>query len=396
MPNRHSFFLSCTVTTLLVAIALNLSAACAEAARRRAVVRVATAKLRSAPSEDKKTLALLDRGDAMSVVGRRSGWIKVETESGKTGWVRADLIRMRTVREQDSPAKVAVARKRSSRSDAPISPQASARTVATGRRKASVKRAGEANVARTAKSARNRTNLAEAIRSPKPTKTTAGPAESSQRPPKTVAKTEKRGSEIAKVVDAAELETSETSSPNDTVPPSVSMEPAEVLPVAPEPEVAIETPVDRIGRARASLVEDALSVYRAENEPNRSSTYRSALVSRAKSLRGTPYRFGATGRGSFDCSGFTQHLYRRQGVGIPRTAAEQFHSGTPIGRMSLRQGDLVFFRNTGGRRGISHVGLFLGSGRFIHASSRGGGVRIDSLTEDFYASHYAGARRMLR
>jgi cell wall-associated NlpC family hydrolase len=82
-----------------------------------------------------------------------------------------------------------------------------------------------------------------------------------------------------------------------------------------------------------------------------------------------------------------------QGIGVSRSSRSLFHEGTPISRGDLQSGDVVFFRDTY-RSGISHVGLYIGGGRFIHASNHRGGVKITALDSDYYASKYVGARRM--
>jgi cell wall-associated NlpC family hydrolase len=150
--------------------------------------------------------------------------------------------------------------------------------------------------------------------------------------------------------------------------------------------------VDPIAEKRSSIVEFAQD---AANYDKLSSPVRSTLMSRANSHRGTPYRFGSSGGGTFDCSGFTSAMYRKVGIKLPRTAAEQFGVGNHVGKSVLTKGDLVFFRNTAGRRGISHVGIFAGNGNFIHASSRGHAVRIDTLSSGYYANHFAGGRRLI-
>ncbi|WP_156415915.1 SH3 domain-containing C40 family peptidase [Chthonomonas calidirosea] len=123
---------------------------------------------------------------------------------------------------------------------------------------------------------------------------------------------------------------------------------------------------------------------------------RAGLVRSALAYRGTPYVYGGSGRGGFDCSGFVRYLYLKRGIDLPHNAAEQFHMGKPVSRKDLKPGDLVFFHTV--TPGISHVGMYIGNGRFIHASSRrgGGGVRIDSLDESYYAHAYRGARRIIR
>ncbi len=116
----------------------------------------------------------------------------------------------------------------------------------------------------------------------------------------------------------------------------------------------------------------------------------SQLINNALSLQGVPYRFGGTSRNGFDCSGFTQYVYRASNTSLPRTAAEQFRTGTGISRGQLQAGDLVFFSTYAS--GASHVGIYIGGGRFVHASNKG--IRVTSLSDNYYASRYLGARRI--
>lgn len=119
------------------------------------------------------------------------------------------------------------------------------------------------------------------------------------------------------------------------------------------------------------------------------------VVAAAYSLRGTRYRFGGTSRSGFDCSGFVRYvLSTTGGIALPRTATDQYYHGQAIARKDLEPGDLVFFRNTY-RYGISHVGIYTGNGRFVHASNPRTGVVESSLNESYYANHYAGARRVM-
>jgi cell wall-associated NlpC family hydrolase len=116
------------------------------------------------------------------------------------------------------------------------------------------------------------------------------------------------------------------------------------------------------------------------------------VVRTAYSYRGVRYRYGGSSRNGFDCSGFTSHVYRSKGVSLPRTAAQQFGRGKRVGKGELKAGDLVFFETT--RRGISHVGIYAGDGKFVHASSGGGRVRVDTLESGYYRNRYRGARRV--
>ncbi|MGC8667795.1 MAG: C40 family peptidase [Chthonomonadales bacterium] len=114
----------------------------------------------------------------------------------------------------------------------------------------------------------------------------------------------------------------------------------------------------------------------------------------ALAFRGGRYVFGGNGPHGFDCSGLTQAICRQIGLVLQRTAAEQFTRGLPVSFEHLAPGDLVFFRNTY-KRGISHVGIYIGEGRFVHAANREKGIIVSSLFEPYYARRLAGARRMV-
>lgn len=116
-----------------------------------------------------------------------------------------------------------------------------------------------------------------------------------------------------------------------------------------------------------------------------------ALINSALSLQGIRYSWGGTSRNGFDCSGFVQYVFRQHGVRLPRTSREQARVGSAVPRDSLRAGDLVFFITRG--RSISHVGIYIGNNRFVHASSGGGRIRVDAL-QGYYSRRYAGARRV--
>lgn len=120
---------------------------------------------------------------------------------------------------------------------------------------------------------------------------------------------------------------------------------------------------------------------------------RQLLVAFAMTLRDIRYRRGGRSPHSgFDCSGFVHYVYAQVlGVDLPANSAAQFHNARKIDRDALRAGDLVFFHTRGKR--ISHVGIYLGQGRFIHAPTTGERVRVDRLSEHYWARRFAGARR---
>lgn len=122
------------------------------------------------------------------------------------------------------------------------------------------------------------------------------------------------------------------------------------------------------------------------------------IVAMAKQYLGCPYVYGATGPKAFDCSGFTYYLYKQMGYTINRTASTQLNgNGVSVSKSDLQLGDLVFFRDYGCSKSASHVGMYIGGGQFIHASSSKSGacVRINNLSDSWYAARYAGAKRIM-
>lgn len=116
------------------------------------------------------------------------------------------------------------------------------------------------------------------------------------------------------------------------------------------------------------------------------------IISTSMDYIGVPYVFGGTSPHGFDCSGYVQYVFAKAGVSLPRTADVQYEVGTPISTTDLIPGDLVFFSTY--TYGASHVGIYVGDGNFIHASSSQG-VTISSLSSAYYSSHYIGSRRIL-
>lgn len=118
----------------------------------------------------------------------------------------------------------------------------------------------------------------------------------------------------------------------------------------------------------------------------------SSLQKSAYGFLGARYRFGGNSRSALDCSSFTQQVFREQQISLPRTAREQFRVGTEVPVGDLRRGDLVFFRTYASF--ASHVGIYLGNRKMIHASSADRRVVVSSMNTPYYLSRFMGARRL--
>jgi cell wall-associated NlpC family hydrolase len=119
----------------------------------------------------------------------------------------------------------------------------------------------------------------------------------------------------------------------------------------------------------------------------------SSVVQAAYRNLGARYVWGASRPGAFDCSGFTMYVMRQFGVSLPHSSSAQFRMGRSVSRGNLQAGDLVFF-SLGTRGVVGHVGVYIGNGRMIHASTPSTGVIVSSLNERYYVSRYLGARRV--
>jgi len=131
----------------------------------------------------------------------------------------------------------------------------------------------------------------------------------------------------------------------------------------------------------------------APEPPNAEESIKDRLLRVARRMLEVPYRYGGTTLWGLDCSGFVQKTFAFLDLDLPRTAREQFREGLKVSKSDLSPGDLVFFRTRA--KYASHVGIYLGDNRFVHASSRDRKVTIDSLDEPYYMKHYLGAKRLL-
>ena len=150
--------------------------------------------------------------------------------------------------------------------------------------------------------------------------------------------------------------------------------------------------------ARAAKAADTASpaVAAAKDSPEAGKageSIKDRLLRVARRMLEVPYRFGGTTLWGLDCSGFVQKTFAFLNLDLPRSAREQFREGAKVAKEDLSPGDLVFFRTYA--KYPSHVGIYLGDNRFVHASSRERKVTVDSLDTPYYVKRYVGAKRML-
>lgn len=161
---------------------------------------------------------------------------------------------------------------------------------------------------------------------------------------------------------------------------------ADVLNNKPKSKIMLSTTLntEKVLTVPESLVERTMMA--------RGKTLGASIIEYAYNFLGRPYVWGATGPSSFDCSGFTRYVFNKFGYNLQHYTGYQWQTGVSVTRSNLQMGDLVFFNTTGAH---SHVGIYIGNGKFVHASSGGDGVKISSLSESYYNSRFCGGRRII-
>lgn len=144
--------------------------------------------------------------------------------------------------------------------------------------------------------------------------------------------------------------------------------------------------------ALAFLLLAACASSGASHAPEVDPAIAERAASHAATMVGKPYRFGGASPAGFDCSGLVQFSYRQAGLALPHNTEAQRRSSQPVRLSGLRRGDLLFFDQEGKKN--SHVGIYLGDGRFVHAPSSGKVVRSDRLDSPFWKKHLSEARRL--
>jgi cell wall-associated NlpC family hydrolase len=148
------------------------------------------------------------------------------------------------------------------------------------------------------------------------------------------------------------------------------------VPLEPDAADTARNAAEKAAAAAAKADAAAKKAPKTDPEPKvgAASSAGAKALAFAKSEIGTPYRYGATGPSAYDCSGLVMAAFKKAGVSLPRTSAAQSKVGTPVSRDQLKPGDLVFFYSP-----VSHVGIYLGAGKIVHASTSGEPVKISDM-----------------
>lgn len=162
--------------------------------------------------------------------------------------------------------------------------------------------------------------------------------------------------------------------------------------------ICLQTPSAALRILMALLVAAIAGCAGSPEAPDRPTVARASdkaarkAVDYARDMVGKPYKYAGDTPAGFDCSGLVRYSYGKAGVRLPRDTRSQRDISVPVSLRNLREGDLLFFDQEGKK--ASHVGMYIGDGRFVHAPSSGGKVRTDSLKAEFWKKHFVDARRI--
>jgi len=159
--------------------------------------------------------------------------------------------------------------------------------------------------------------------------------------------------------------------------PDIAPNPVALEVTEPQPKPLTQTRVAELKQTDPGLISRIISATKG-------------LVGRAVSWLGTRYVWGGISKRGVDCSGLTRLLYKSEGIDLPHSARRQFQIGRAVAKFALLPGDLVFFNTRGP---LTHVGMYIGNGQFLHAANPRRGVRIDKLDSPYFSKRFAGARR---
>ena len=343
--------------------------------------------LRKGPATSYDRVARLNKGQTAKVFERRNGWTKVIFGSGTIGWMRDDMV---TVTNPSATADL-VAKKEEG---LPVTPDKAVNPPAD-------KDAGDADVK--AVNVPDKVDLGADEQATKTEIVTAAKNEVVVAPPLPGGQVVNGfNGKVARITATNVIVRSGPSTETDRKALVTRGRTADLL--AQQGDwYKVKFSGGTIGWIRNDLLElvsaDVIEAEKAEAAKNLDAELSpdaskvDKVLATAKSKMGTRYVYGASRASAFDCSGYVVWVMAKHGVNLPRTSAQQSTVGVKVSRSALQEGDLVFFRTTRGAR-VGHVGIYIGGNKFIHASSGGGKVQINSLSENYYNNRYVTARRL--
>lgn len=160
-------------------------------------------------------------------------------------------------------------------------------------------------------------------------------------------------------------------------------------------EFQAKTGLEQDGIAGKLTIGKIESLLKREKTAYKAGRSGADIISYARKFLGTKYKWGGSTPNGFDCSGYVKYVFNKFGISLSRNSRSQAKNGTYVKKANLKPGDLVFFDTNGGKNRINHVGIYIGSGKFIHASSSHKKVVISTLSSGFYSRNYMTARRVL-
>lgn len=340
---------------------------------KRVAVSREDVNVRAGGRTNSRVVAKAEKGELGSVVDRIDNWYKVRLGSGKAGWVRGDMLRAVKSSDVASPAPLAKSEAGKTRlaSNNPLGKRGA--KVVVSRDNVNVRTGGK-----TASRVRTTVALGTSAR------VLGTEGEWLKVKFSTGLTGYVRGDMVKKAPSTTLASNDKPSKPSVVASHSGSKAGPKV--------VASKSHSDRLPAVPRSSSSSKSGRSSSRTVAMLSPRASSGLISTASSWMGTRYRWGGTSRSGTDCSGFVGSVYKSHGVSLPRTSIAQSRTGTAVSKDELKPGDLVFFKTRGNR--VSHVGIYEGGGKFIHASSGKGRVTVSSLSDNYYSRRFAGARRV--
>ncbi len=323
------------LSSAVVILLLCLFSVIAAAESQSGTVNVSSLSIRSGPGENYKVMGLLVKGEVLSILGFSGNWARIKTSSGTTAWAYNDYISKAATTSKTTKTKNVQANKSGTITASSLNLRSGPGTSYSS--KGLISKGEKLTVSNV-----------------------SGPWS------RITTSTGRTGWVFNKYIDPAVTITAK-SAPITSNTKSAKSETA-----------SASVPVSEISRSG-----DDVSAG-------------SKIVEFAERFLGVPYLWGGKTPDGFDCSGLVYYVFKNYGYDMKRVAADQATQGTSVEKEELQPGDLVFFDTDGGHSNITHVGIYIGGGKMIHAPSPGKDVRIADISTGYYANNYMAAKRIIQ